>query len=120
MLLSIRLVLAYGFFAPAKNKLENISSIVSWFKNLGIPFPEINAYLATGTEVLAVIFLTFGIFTRYISIPLIGIMLVAIFTVHINNGFESAKNGFEIPLYYILLLFTLFFYGGGKFSVHRK
>ncbi len=116
-LLFIRLILAYGFFNPAMMKLKNINSIAEWFGSIGIPFPTLNAYLATGTEVLGVILLTLGLFTRLISIPLIITMIVAIVTVHLESGFEAGNNGFEIPLYYIIMLFTLVVYGSGKISL---
>ena len=45
------------------------------------------------------------------------IMLVAIGTVHWVNGFEAGSNGFEIPLYYLIMLMTLFFIGPGRISV---
>ena len=44
-------------------------------------------------------------------------MIVAISTVHIGNGFEAGSNGFEIPLYYILMLFSLLISGPGKISI---
>jgi putative oxidoreductase len=44
------------------------------------------------------------------------VMLAAIFTVHSSNGFKASNNGFEILLYYLIMLITLFFYGGGKIS----
>ncbi len=116
-LLFLRLILAYGFFNPAKMKLSNIDGIISWFESINIPFPALNAYLATGTEVLGVILLTLGLGTRFISIPLIITMIVAILTVHLGNGFEAGSNGFEIPLYYMIMLFTLLVYGSGKFSL---
>lgn len=115
-LLFMRLILAYGFFEPAMMKLKNISGIASWFAQMGIPFPTLNAYLATITEASGVILLTLGLFTRWISIPLMVTMLVAIFTVHLGNGFAAGKNGFEIPLYYLIMLFTLLVYGSGKIS----
>lgn len=116
-LLAVRLILAYGFYNPAIMKWQNISSIVDWFKDLGIPLPGLNAYLSASTEMAGVILLTLGLANRIISIPLIFVMIVAIVTVHIGNGFESGNNGFEIPLYYILLLVVLLIYGAGKFSV---
>ncbi len=116
-LLLLRLILAYGFFNPAKMKVGNIEGIISWFESINIPFPALNAYLATGTEVLGVILLTLGLGTRFISIPLIVTMIVAILTVHLGNGFEAGSNGFEIPLYYMIMLFTLLVYGSGKFSI---
>lgn len=117
LLLSIRIVLAYGFYHPAVKKLNNPSDIAEWFTSLGIPLPTLNAYLAMSTELLGVVLLTLGLFTRYISIPLIFTMIVAITFVHLGNGFEAGKNGFEIPLYYILMLSTLIVYGSGKFSI---
>ncbi len=116
-LLFIRLILAYGFFNPAMMKLKDINSIAEWFGSMGIPMPTLNAYLATGTEILGVILLTLGLFSRIISIPLIITMIVAIVTVHGENGFDAGNNGFEIPLYYMIMLFTLLVYGSGKISL---
>ncbi|MGD9930603.1 MAG: DoxX family protein [Mangrovibacterium sp.] len=115
----IRLVLAYGFYGPATMKLGNIQSIADWFGSMGFPFPLLNAYLATVTESLGVVLLLLGLGTRIISIPLMVTMLVAIFAVHFPNGFAADDNGFEIPLYYLVMLFTLLIYGGGKISVDQ-
>jgi putative oxidoreductase len=46
-------------------------------------------------------------------------MLVAIKTVHFENGFSAGENGYEIPLYYIIMLLILLFNGGGKISIDR-
>ncbi|MDR6157543.1 putative oxidoreductase [Chryseobacterium sp. SLBN-27] len=116
-LLLIRLVLAYGFYNPAMMKLKDINSIADWFSSINIPFPLVNAYLATGTEISGVILLTLGLFTRIISVPLIITMIVAIITVHWENGFEAGENGYEIPLYYLIMLFTLIVYGSGRISL---
>ena len=116
-LLLIRLVLAYGFWSPAMMKWKNIDQIITWFSGMGIPFPQLNAYLSASTELAGSIFLTLGLMTRLISIPLMIVMLVAIFTVHLPNGFESGNNGFEIPLYYLVMLISLFANGSGKYSV---
>jgi putative oxidoreductase len=116
-LLFLRIILAIGFYGPAMMKLKNIDGIISWFTDMGMPMPALNAYLAAATESLGVLFLILGFSTRIISIPLIMVMIVAIKTVHLANGFESGNNGFEIPLYYILMLFTLFIYGPGKYSL---
>jgi putative oxidoreductase len=116
-LLLFRLVLAFGFYGPAMMKLKNIDGIISWFTDMGMPMPALNAYMATATESLGVLFLILGFSTRIISVPLIVVMLVAIKTVHLANGFESGNNGFEIPLYYIFMLFALFIYGPGKYSL---
>lgn len=116
-LLGLRLALAYGFYGPATMKLADIPAIASWFEEIGIPLPHVNAYLATGTELLGVVLLAFGLGTRLIAIPLMVTMLVAIATVHWANGFEAGNNGFEIPLYYLLMLLVLLFFGAGKLSL---
>ena len=116
-LLAVRGILAYGFYEPAMNKWSDIDSVAQWFGSMGIPMPLLNAYMAAGTETLGIILLTLGLFTRIISFPLIIIMIVAIVTVHLGNGFSAGDNGFEIPLYYIIFLFTLLTHGAGKFSL---
>lgn len=98
-------------------KLENFESIVGWFSSLCIPFPTLNTFLATATELAGAILLLLGIFIRLISIPLIIVTFVAIFTVHLANGFEASNNSYEIPLYYILMLLTLVGFGRGKLSL---
>ena len=115
-LLFMRLILAVGFFGPAKMKLSNIADIITWFESMNMPLPALNAYLATTTESAGVILLVLGLGTRIIAIPLIITMIVAIITVHLGHGFEAGNNGFEIPLYYIIMLFTLIVYGSGKYS----
>ena len=118
-LLFARLTVAYGFYEPAMMKFKDIGSVAEWFCSMGIPFPTLNAYMAASTEVLGVILLTLGLLTRAISIPLIIIMIVAIITVHLPNGFSAGNNGFEIPFYYMLFLFTFLSHGAGKFSLDR-
>lgn len=115
-LLLIRLILARGFYEPAMIKMKNLDSVVEWFEGMNFPFPHICAYLTGITELLGFILLAIGLGTRLISIPLIIVMLVAIFTVHISNGFAAGDNGYEIPLYYGIMLFTLLIYGPGRLS----
>ena len=116
-LLLARLIVAYGFFQPAKAKWSDINAIAEWFGSMGMPFPTLNAYMAASTEALGVVLLTLGLFTRIISIPLMVVMVVAIVTVHLPHGFEAGNNGFEIPLYYMLFLFIFLSHGAGKFSL---
>jgi putative oxidoreductase len=116
-LLLARWIVAYGFFEPALNKWKDISSTADWFESMGIPLPTLNAYMAASTEILGVVLLTIGFFVRIISIPLMIVMVVAILTVHITNGFSSGDNGFEIPLYYFIFLLIFASHGAGKFSL---
>lgn len=118
-LLFARLLVAYGFYEPAMMKWNDMKSVAEWFGSMGIPFPTLNAYMAASTEISGVVLLTLGLFTRIISIPLIIIMIVAIVTVHLHNGFSAGENGFEIPLYYMAFLLIFFSHGAGKFSLDR-
>jgi len=118
-LLLARLLVAYGFYEPAMMKWNDMKSVAEWFGSMGIPFPTLNAYMAASTEITGVVLLTVGLFTRFISIPLIIIMIVAIVTVHLHNGFSAGDNGFEIPLYYMSFLLIFFSHGAGKFSLDR-
>lgn len=116
-LLLMRLVLAYGFYTAAAAKWSNIEAVAEWFGSLGIPAPLLNTYLAASAEAAGVVLLTLGFASRIISIPLIITMIVAIATVHLHNGFEASENGYEIPLYYLIMLFTLLINGAGKISI---
>lgn len=118
-LLLLRLTLAYGFYEPAIGKWADISSIASFFESISIPFPMLNAYMSATTEMLGVILLTLGLSTRLISLPLIVVMIVAIVTVHLGNGFSAGDNGFEIPFYYIIMLLTIFSFGAGRYSLDK-
>ncbi len=118
-LLFARLLVAYGFYEPAMMKWNDMKSVAEWFGSMGIPFPTLNAYMAASTEIAGIVLLTLGLFTRIISIPMIIIMIVAIVTVHLHNGFSAGDNGFEIPLYYMAFLLIFFSHGAGKFSLDR-
>ena len=116
-LLLARLIVAYGFYEPAVKKWQDIDSIATWFGSMGIPFPTLNAYMAATTELLGVVLLTLGLFTRLISVPLMAVMVVAIVTVHLAHGFSAGDNGFEIPLYYMMFLFIFASHGAGNYSL---
>jgi len=120
-LLFLRFVLAYGFYDPALNKWSDMDSIVTWFKEtLELPFPTFNAYMAASVEAAGVVLLILGFGIRFISAALMVVMIVAISTVHLEHGFSASDNGFEIPLYYLLMLFILVSHGGGRYSLDSK
>lgn len=118
-LLLARFTIAYGFYEPAMMKWKDIGSVAEWFGSMGIPFPTLNAYMAATAEILGVVLLTLGLLTRAISIPLIVVMIVAIVTVHLPNGFSAGDNGFEIPFYYMIFLLIFLTQGAGRFSLDR-
>jgi putative oxidoreductase len=116
-LLALRLILAYGFYKPAMMKFNKTENVVKFFTKSEIPFPTFNVYLAGFTEILGVVLLVLGLGTRYIAVPLMFTMFVAIYTVHWKNGFSAGDNGFQIPLYFLIMLFVLLSNGSGKLSI---
>lgn len=94
--LALRLYLVPVFWMAGTEKLMNIQSTAQWFGNpdwgLGLPYPELMAYLASITEVVGAVCLLVGFATRLISIPLMITMIVAIFAVHIENGWLAIAS----------------------------
>ena len=95
--LGLRLYLAPIFWMAGSKKIANMDSTIEWFGNpdwgLGLPFPELMAWSATLTEVGGAILLLTGLAVRWISVPLMVTMLVAIFTVHWQNGWLAIAEG---------------------------
>jgi len=95
--LALRLYLVPVFWMAGTKKLADMDSIISWFGNpdwgLGLPFPEVMAWLAALTEVGGAILLLLGLATRWISIPLMITMIVAAVTVHLQNGWLAIAEG---------------------------
>ena len=100
-LFALRLLLAYAFFGPAIMKWSDMEATIAWFGNpdwgLGLPLPALNAYMAATTELLGVILLVLGLGTRIISVPLIIVMLMALFTVHIGHGWLAIASSANDP-----------------------
>ena len=88
--LFLRLFLAPVFISAGLTKMMAFESTVAWLGNpdwgLGLPLPWLMAFLATATELIGGVLLLFGLATRFIAIPLMITMLVAIFTVHWQDG----------------------------------
>tara|TARA_R110002072_G_scaffold86030_2_gene194295 strand:+ start:4307 stop:4897 length:591 start_codon:yes stop_codon:yes gene_type:complete len=155
--LALRLYLVPVFWMAGTRKIASMDSTIDWFGNpdwgLGLPFPTVMAYLAAYTEAIGALLLLLGLATRWISIPLIITMLVAIFAVHWDYGwaviadsraedvavrlnaageilrehgnyswltekgrFVVLNNGIELGVTYLVMLFTLLFTGGGRYT----
>jgi len=97
---------------------------------LNIPFHHLASLTVPYIELLCGLAILLGVFTRWVSIPLICTMLVAMFTIHIHYGFSSIKTigltadgplfgppGYEVNLLYIAGLISLMLTGAGVMSV---
>ena len=94
--LALRLYLAPIFWMAGTSKYNSFADTAAWFGNadwgLGLPFPTLLAFLATSTEIAGAIMLLFGFGVRWVSIPLMFTMLVAIFSVHWVNGWQAVAD----------------------------
>ncbi len=95
--LLLRLYLVPVFYMAGSQKLNSFDDTVAWFGNpdwgLGLPLPGLLAFLATAAEYGGAFLLAAGLATRWICIPLSITMLVAIFAVHIENGWLAIATG---------------------------
>ena len=64
-------------------------------------------------EVFCSLFIILGLFTRFAAIPLVIMMLVAVFGKHANEAFANS----ELAIIYGSAFITLLFCGPGKISV---
>ncbi len=100
--LLLRIYIVPVFWVASNNKWNpfdsdsSLDSVIQWFGNtewgLGLPFPTLMAYMAWGTEYFGAILLALGLATRWISIPLMFTMIVAVVTVHLENGWQAVHD----------------------------
>ena len=94
--LALRLFLVPVFWMAGSHKIAGMESTIEWFGNpdwgLGLPFPWLLAHLAAYTEFIGAILLAVGLAIRWISIPLMVTMLVAIFAVHWDQGWAAIAD----------------------------
>lgn len=95
--LALRLYLAPIFWVAGMNKLSSFPDTVAWFGDmmagLGLPFPTLMAALATGAELGGAVALVLGLGLRWMTLPLMVTMVVAIVTVHWPNGWLAISEG---------------------------
>lgn len=95
--LTLRLYLVPIFWMAGIQKFNHFESTAEWFGNsdwgLGMPAPTVMAFLATATELVGAVLLLFGFAVRLISVPLMFTMLIAAFSVHIQNGWLAIATG---------------------------
>lgn len=94
--LALRLYLVPVFWMAGTQKIAGMEHTIEWFGNpdwgLGLPFPAVLAHLAAYTEAIGALLLLLGLATRWISIPLMATMLVAIFVVHWDQGWAAIAD----------------------------
>src|SRR5262249_59602910 len=97
---------------------------------IGVPSPQLMAWLTISTEILSGIAILIGAFVSLVSIPAIIVLAIAVFTVHLPYGFISIKllgfsdgraqfgpPGYECDLLYIACILALVMIGPSPWSV---
>jgi putative oxidoreductase len=126
-----RLALGIIFFAHGAQKLlglfggPGMSNSIQFFEqSLGIP--PFLAVIAIVTEFFGGIALIIGLLTRIAAIGLVIDMLVAIYKVHLSNGFfmnwynvPNKGHGIEMNLALIGLALSLLVWGAGNLSIDQ-
>jgi len=133
--LALRLVLAWEFGESGFEKLHG----ANWFADINFPFPfsllppDISWGISIFFEIVGAFALVFGIATRFFSISLIILTIVAISAVHwpeqwntlseLVKGYrivDESNDGFgnyKLPLLFIVMLLPLLLSGAGKASI---
>jgi putative oxidoreductase len=131
--LPLRLVIGYGFMAHGWAKLSRgPAGFARLLEQIGAPLPEATAWVSTFIELLGGLAILAGACVAAVSIPLIVMMLVAMFTVHLRYGFSAINTigltadgpqfgppGYEVNLLYIAGLLALLVGGAGPCSIDR-
>ena len=133
-LLSLRLLLGWDYFESGLEKWRGSN----WFADIQARFPfpfdvvppEISWQMATWFELLGAVALVLGVATRFFSLSLIVLTVVAIAAVHwpeswgsvaeLMQGYVFTDNGqgnFKLPVLFIGMLLPLLLLGPGKLSV---
>jgi putative oxidoreductase len=126
----LRLIIGFGFVSHGYAKLaRGPDSFIGILHALGMPAPSLLAWTTILVEVLGGLAILAGLLVPLTSVPMIFVLLVAIFTVHLPNGFSSIKleavtasgvrfgqPGYETDLLYIFGLITLIIVGSGPFA----
>jgi putative oxidoreductase len=101
--LAVRIVVGWVFMWTGWQKLHFLPRMIENFREWGIPAPEIMAPFASGMEFIGGLLLLVGLLTRFISVPMMIIMLVAIASARWGDV-DSLQTllGFEEISYFVM------------------
>jgi len=124
-LLIVRLLIGLGLAAHGAQKLfgwfggYGLAGTGGYFEGLGFKPGKLFAGAAGLGEMTGGLLVALGLFGALGPAIVLAVMLVAVLTVHVKNGFFTANNGWELPALYIGGAFALPFVGFGAYSLDR-
>ncbi len=93
-------------------ELFHIEALLAFLEKEGIPFPVFAGYAAKTIELIGGSCLMIGLFTRWVTLPLIVVMYGVIYATAKGSIFQG-----EFPFLFMLLFAVFFVQGAGKWSV---
>lgn len=118
-----RIAIGHAFFLTGRGKLQNLENTVSFFTDLGIPMPELNAAFVSRLEYYGGMLLIAGLLTRIVAALLGTTMIVALLTADRETFVKALSGAGEVgltdvtPFVYGLFLLWLLTYGPGALSL---
>ena len=96
-----------------------LEGTAGWMASIGLEPGLLMAVLAGSAEFFGGLLLVFGLLVRPIALLLAVTMVVAIVTVHLQNGLFMANNGYEFGLALLAASVALLLRGAGSLSADR-
>jgi len=123
-LLILRIAVGIVMIAHGYNHIwggGKIKGTAGWFESLGMKPGVLHAWTASITELGAGVMLILGFLTPLAAGGVIGVMLVALITNHLKNGFFIFRpgEGYEYVLTLLLVSFGIAGVGAGKWGIDR-
>ena len=121
----LRIFICIIFMAHGSQKLfglfggGGLAGTAQYMESLGLTPPTLMAALSGGAEFFGGLALVIGLLARPAALALVGLLLVAIFSVHIGNGLFMANNGYEFALALLGGAIAVLVEGAGRASVDR-
>lgn len=114
-----RVMLGVVFIAHGWQKLSvnGLDATAQGFEGLGIPAPALSAYFTVFAELIGGAALIVGALLPLMGVVLAGIMLGAMYFVHLDGGFYSRDGGYEYVLLLAALSIAIGFSGGGALAL---
>jgi putative oxidoreductase len=93
-----------------------LAGTAGFFEQLGFRPGRLFATAASATEIIAGLLVAFGLLGPLGPALIVSVMIVAVATVHWQNGL-LAQNGFELPLLYAVMAVAIALTGNGIYSL---
>ncbi len=94
-----------------------IDGTAGWFDSMGMRPGRLHANLASTMEMVTGVLLALGLLTSFAAAGIVGVMVVAGWTVHRSAGFFIVGNGWEYTFIVGLIAVAIAGLGPGRWSV---